>query len=793
MKKLAALLIIILLSLYLLLTTQGGLTLAKTCVNRLFKENLHIHTAQGSLLSSFTLYGVHLQNEYIDLTLHDITITWSPLKSIFSAKLIINDLLMHDAHLQLKKLYFSSAGSNNKLRFINTDIQQMILMSSTISWQDHIQHINQFSTDHQNFILDLPEGNIQGRYNLDLSHGLAWQLELVAPRITFKNQGGYLSFHLTSDGLLSQKEKNIAKITIDQLAGVYLNQPLSGHLMAQTDLNKSTANLDFNLGNNQAKLDATHQNDQAFVNFNVSIPSLSSFSPHYTGSIIANGNGFKNNDQVGLNAVFSINNLSMEKININHVAGRIFTAAPQKQINLTANLTNARVQSYLIKTSLLNATLDLSKPVPLYRFNLILSPQNRLEGTFSQPNSTSLFDAQKNIAATIHFFVQKPSDFFAMDSVSQMAGNIAGTLTLTGKINNPVIRSSATLTNGTARINRLGIQLTNINLTGTANNSRTLSLRGQFRSGRGLGQIESQLDLTHLFPLQIKLNGNALQLMNLPHYQVALSPALNININQNLIDITGNATIPFFKIVLDNFDSVVRLPSDVVIAGQKAPAALFPNRLALNLNVTLTKNNVFAYQNLYASSSGQLRITQIPGSRPTATGTLFINQGLYYLYNQVLTIEKGRLIYLGNTLTNPGLDLRALRRTSQATHRYVGASIRGTLNHPDIRLISNPPMSQNDILAQLVFGSSVNQLASGGGLQALGTIASHINLVNPNIGDTEDENYQTQSTSPISKFASLNPLQGLNFQQDLGTNWFIQTQTGFTETSIDLMYSYRTN
>ena len=71
------------------------------------------------------------------------------------------------------------------------------------------------------------------------------------------------------------------------------------------------------------------------------------------------------------------------------------------------------------------------------------------------------------------------------------------------------------------------------------------------------------------------------------------------------------------------------------------------------------------------------------GSRPIGTD----DGGSYRAFGQKLVIERGRLVF-GGPVRNPGLDLLALRK-NQAVE--AGVEVRGTLQLPVTRLVSEPP------------------------------------------------------------------------------------------------------
>ena len=83
-----------------------------------------------------------------------------------------------------------------------------------------------------------------------------------------------------------------------------------------------------------------------------------------------------------------------------------------------------------------------------------------------------------------------------------------------------------------------------------------------------------------------------------------------------------------------------------------------------------------------------------------ATGVLETQDGVYEGFGQKLAIERGRLNFQG-AVDNPGLDILALRKGLPVE---VGVTVARTAANPLVRLHSEPPMADFEILSWLVLG-----------------------------------------------------------------------------------------
>jgi translocation and assembly module TamB len=88
-----------------------------------------------------------------------------------------------------------------------------------------------------------------------------------------------------------------------------------------------------------------------------------------------------------------------------------------------------------------------------------------------------------------------------------------------------------------------------------------------------------------------------------------------------------------------------------------------------------------------------------------ATGAVEAKDGTYEGFGQKLAIERGRVNFQGAP-ENPGLDILALRKGLPVD---VGVSITRTAANPLVRLYSDQPMADFEILSWLVLGRPADQ------------------------------------------------------------------------------------
>jgi len=214
---------------------------------------------------------------------------------------------------------------------------------------------------------------------------------------------------------------------------------------------------------------------------------------------------------------------------------------------------------------------------------------------------------------------------------------------------------------------------------------------------------------------------------------------------------------------------------------------------------------------LDAKSTGSLRVVQVPEVPIAATGQVRITEGTYRAYGQNLSIERGRLVYAGGPISNPGLDIRASRRARDGV--VAGFEVHGTMATPRFSLFSDPPMAEREALSYVVLGrpldnssqsqqgivtDAANSLGLQGGSYVTGTLARRVGLDEARL-ESEAGNLQ-QSTLMLGTYLSprvyvvyglgiLDQANKLRIQYFLNKHWTLQAEAG-PQNSTQFLYTF---
>jgi translocation and assembly module TamB len=174
------------------------------------------------------------------------------------------------------------------------------------------------------------------------------------------------------------------------------------------------------------------------------------------------------------------------------------------------------------------------------------------------------------------------------------------------------------------------------------------------------------------------------------------------------IHVDGQVHIPYANLQPKDISTAVRVSQDaVIIDSQQAVAEKWS--IFTRIRLTLSERVSLHGYGFDGRLGGSLLLEDEPGQPTRATGEITVLEGRYRAYGQRLEVEQGRLLYTGGPLTNPGLDLRAVRQVGEVV---AGLRVKGTLSQPQVELFSIPVMGQTNALAYLLLGRPIES-ASG--------------------------------------------------------------------------------
>lgn len=200
--------------------------------------------------------------------------------------------------------------------------------------------------------------------------------------------------------------------------------------------------------------------------------------------------------------------------------------------------------------------------------------------------------------------------------------------------------------------------------------------------------------------------GKDFEAAHLPDYEILIDPDLHLVVRAGVMQVTGKVLVPRASVTIKEVQSSVTASPDVVIIddGEEGERKDLP----LNGSVVVELGpdvNVDAF-GLKGRILGSVTVNITPGLPLTGKGSLTVHDGIFIVRNRPLDISRGRFFFLGGPLDNPGIDVLAQKKNKNKT---VGVIASGTVHDMDLKLFSDPPMAESQILTELLAGRSYSE------------------------------------------------------------------------------------
>ncbi len=297
--------------------------------------------------------------------------------------------------------------------------------------------------------------------------------------------------------------------------------------------------------------------------------------------------------------------------------------------------------------------------------------------------------------------------------ISNLQGELKFRIAAAGTVNQPVLSGNASLVNGSMKIPGLGLNIEQVTFNSQSNASKTFNFLLNAQSGDGKLVVSGQtrLDRSAGWPTEINISGKDFEASRIPEARLTVSPDLQLKLEHRKIDIKGKVHIPYAKLQPKDITRAEHVSSDTIIIGGKQQVE---EKWLINTSVRLTLGERVHFYGFGFEGrlGGSLLLEDEPGQLTRATGEITIPEGNYRAYGQRLEVENGRILYTGGPLTNPGLNIRAVRKVDDVT---AGILVKGTLNQPQLEIFSSPTMGQTDALAYLLLGGPIENASNEDG------------------------------------------------------------------------------
>ena len=396
-----------------------------------------------------------------------------------------------------------------------------------------------------------------------------------------------------------------------------------------------------------------------------------------------------------------------------------------------------------------------------------------------------------------------------LPGVDRVAGRIEMNIHLAGTGAAPLLAGSARFADGEVDSYRTNLLLRAVQAT-LAIDGDTLTLAATANTRGGSASAGGEITWRNRKPAgHLQFKGEHLLLADLPEAKIIASPDLKLNIDGGLIKVRGDITIPTARIAPRDLRRAVLASGDERIVDEEATPPDQRLKTDTAVRLVLGEDVTIDGYGLEGKLGGELLLIARNDEVPFGTGELTIREGNYTAYTRKLDIDRGRLLFAGQSLGNPGLDIRAQRKVQTIT---AGINVRGTLLVPQISFYSDPAMSQSQIASVLIVGKTLDDIQDsdktsiGGSDTRNALIAQGSALLAGELGryvglsDVGVESGINNTTSVVvGKFLSprlyvsygvslTEAINTLKLRYTIGDRWVIRTESGARQ-SADIEFT----
>jgi translocation and assembly module TamB len=386
--------------------------------------------------------------------------------------------------------------------------------------------------------------------------------------------------------------------------------------------------------------------------------------------------------------------------------------------------------------------------------------------------------------------------------IDKASGRLDANLAITGTLGMPLIEGTIKLSNTELDFFQINLALRQTELEASLHDN-ALEFSASSHIGQGTLSAKGAFAWRDSLPYgNFHMEGTALRVADIPEAQIDASPKLDFTIKGRQITVAGSVNVPYAKIVPADLTGAVRASPDEVLVGKQPEN---PNeRFEVTSDITLSLGDKVSIDTLglKARLTGNIVVHSGTDNITSGTGELSIEDGKYSAYGRQLDIQRGRLIFNGGVIDNPGIDIRAVKVFPDVT---AGINVRGSLQQPRISYFSDPSLTQSQILSLLLAGGSLQSVQNrqnGAAAQAIaqgGAILAQQLGSKVGIQDVSLESDLDETSLVLGRYLSprLYISYGVSLTQQLNTvklrytlsdRWTLKTEAGQAR-GADLVYT----
>jgi translocation and assembly module TamB len=290
-------------------------------------------------------------------------------------------------------------------------------------------------------------------------------------------------------------------------------------------------------------------------------------------------------------------------------------------------------------------------------------------------------------------------------------GKVSNSFTLAGTLGQPRISGELSIPDGNIYLPYQGITLENLVLSIDAG-GESAQVNGKATSGEGQVTVVGTIRYgTRGVEGALNIQGSDFLLLNLPEYVIKVNPDLQLTFSKDKSELKGTIDIPYALITPEEMSDSISASEDVIIVSGSKEERVNGWPFDLDINVRLGDDVSIDGYGLTGKMGGRLRVYTTPDNSIAGRGELDLKGGTFTLYSRSLNIKRGRVLFTGGPIDNPGVDVRAQVSVSDQEAMgegyTVGVDISGFVQDLKYHLFSNPYMDDTEIISFMIVGHSL--------------------------------------------------------------------------------------
>ncbi len=397
------------------------------------------------------------------------------------------------------------------------------------------------------------------------------------------------------------------------------------------------------------------------------------------------------------------------------------------------------------------------------------------------------------------------------------SGRVNNSFTLAGTVGKPQIYGTVSIQDGGIDLPYQGITLTNVTVSIQAG-EKSAKITAAATSGSGKLIADGTLQYgTKGIEGTLNIKGNDFLLVNLPEYFIRVNPDVQVTFSAANVQVRGTIDVPYGRITPEQMSGSISVSDDVVLIDDAAKEQIAGWPVRLQIKVRLGDDVRINGYGLAGRLGGQLMVNTNPDNSLAGRGELDLVGGTFTIYGRSLSIERGRMLFTGGPIDNPGVDVRAQVKVDDQNNRglvyIVGVDISGLVQDLKYHLFSDPFMEDTEILSMMMVGHSLagSTQSEGNVLEAaaimLGVngssgfvkkLGSFLFLDDLHLeGSSSKENVSLVVGKRLTKdlyigydLNMFNQLGQFRVRYDLTRGFSVETRSSSESTGTDLIYSF---